>query len=115
MTTRWKKRPEGSNWGDFGPDDQIGRLNYLTPQKVLEGIAEVQEGRTFCLSIPLDYPGGNLLNPARHPPKRFATASSDGTERYLLPTSKALGDPDLTDVVNDDRVLIHTQYNDEET
>ncbi|MCH8138836.1 MAG: hypothetical protein IH926_07780 [Proteobacteria bacterium] len=23
---RWKHRPEGSNWGDFGPDDQIGRL-----------------------------------------------------------------------------------------
>jgi len=110
MTTRWKKRPDGSNWGDFGPDDQIGRLNLLTPQKVLEGIAEVKDGRTFCLSMPLDYPGGNLLNPARHPPKRFATASPDGTERYLLPTSKALGNPDLTDVVNDDRVLIHTQY-----
>jgi kynurenine formamidase len=110
MTTRWKKRPEDSNWGDFGPDDQIGRLNFLTPQKVLEGVKEVQEGRTFCLSMPLDYPGGNLLNPARHPPKRFATASPDGTERYLLPTAKVLGNDELTDVVNDDRVLIHTQY-----
>ena len=30
MTARWKRRPEGSNWGDFGPDDQIGRLNLLT-------------------------------------------------------------------------------------
>lgn len=110
MTARWKKRPDGSNWGEFGPDDQIGRLNYLTPQKVLEGIAEVREGRTFCLSMPLDYPGGNLLNPARHPPRRFATASPDGTERYLLATADALGNADLTDVVNDDRVLIHTQY-----
>ena len=26
---RWKRRPEGSNWGDFGPDDQVGRLNLL--------------------------------------------------------------------------------------
>jgi len=26
---RWKHRPEGSNWGDFGPDDQLGRLNPL--------------------------------------------------------------------------------------
>ena len=24
---RWKHRPEGSNWGDFGPDDELGRLN----------------------------------------------------------------------------------------
>jgi len=31
-TTRWKNRPEGSTWGDFGPDDQLGRLNLLTPK-----------------------------------------------------------------------------------
>lgn len=31
---RWTHRPEGSNWGDFGPDDQIGRLNLLTPERV---------------------------------------------------------------------------------
>ncbi|MFT7576311.1 MAG: kynurenine formamidase [Alphaproteobacteria bacterium] len=110
MTTRWKNRPEGSNWGDFGPDDQIGRLNFLTPEKVLQGIAEVKEGRTFCLSMPLDLPGGNLLNPARHPPRRYATASPDGVARYLLPVAEAVGNDELTDVVNDDCVLIHTQY-----
>lgn len=105
---RWKNRPEGSNWGDFGPDDQIGRLNLLTPEKVLQGIAEVREGRSFCLSLPLDLPGGNLLNNARHAPQRFATRTPDGTDRYLL----RLGDvnPDFFDVVNDDRVIIHTQY-----
>ena len=32
---RWLQRPEGSNWGDFGPDDQLVRLNLLTPEKVL--------------------------------------------------------------------------------
>jgi hypothetical protein len=25
---RWKHRPPNSNWGDFGPDDQLGTLNY---------------------------------------------------------------------------------------
>ena len=65
---RWVRRPEGSTWGDFGPDDQLGRLNLLTPAKVRQGVAEVREGRTFCLSLPLDYPGGNVLNPRRHPP-----------------------------------------------
>ena len=39
---RWKRRPEGSTWGDFGPDDQLGRLNLVTPEKVLQGIREVQ-------------------------------------------------------------------------
>ena len=65
---RWKHRPEGSTWGDYGPDDELGRLNLLTPAKVKEGLAEAREGITFCLSLPLDYPGGNLLNPRRHPP-----------------------------------------------
>ena len=27
---RWKRRPEGSTWGDWGDDDQLGRLNLLT-------------------------------------------------------------------------------------
>jgi kynurenine formamidase len=105
---RWKHRPEGSNWGDFGPDDQIGRLNLLTNAKVLQGIAEVREGRSFCLSLPLDLPGGNLLNDARHPPQRFATRTPAGTDRYLLQLSRT--NDEFSDVVNDDRVIIHTQY-----
>ena len=64
---RWKQRPPGSNWGDFGPDDQQGRMNLITPAKVRQGVAEVHEGITFCLSLPLDFPGGNVLNPRRHP------------------------------------------------
>ncbi|MEL6298329.1 MAG: cyclase family protein [Pseudomonadota bacterium] len=110
MTERWTNRPEGSNWGDFGDDDQCGRLNLITPEKVKQGIAEVQEGRTFCLSLPLDCPGGNVLNPARHPPVRYATMTPQGVPRSLVAARDAQGDPDLTDVVNDDRVLLHTQY-----
>jgi len=52
MTPRWKHRPEGSTWGDFGPDDQLGRPNLLTPEKVREGVAEVREGLRFCLGMP---------------------------------------------------------------
>jgi len=29
---RWVNRPEGSTWGDFGEDDQRGRINLLTPE-----------------------------------------------------------------------------------
>ena len=105
---RWKKRPEKSNWGDFGPDDEAGRLNLITPEKVLQGIAEVRDGRSFCLSLPLDYPGGNILHPARHPPKKRPTASPNGIERYLWPLSR--DNAELTDVVCDDQVLLHTQY-----
>ena len=50
---RWKRRPPGSTWGDWGPEDQIGRLNLLTPEKVLKGVAEVKEGfsASACRSI----------------------------------------------------------------
>jgi len=54
---RWSKRPEGSNWGDFGPDDQIGRLNLITPAHRIKAAEEVREGLAFCLSLPLDCPG----------------------------------------------------------
>jgi hypothetical protein len=57
--SRWKRRPEGSNWGDFGPDDQIGKMNLLTPEARLRAVREVEHGIAFCLSLPLDYPGGN--------------------------------------------------------
>jgi hypothetical protein len=27
MARRWKNLPDGANWGDLGPDDELGRLN----------------------------------------------------------------------------------------
>ena len=107
MKQRWKHRPAGSNWGEFGPDDQLGRLNLLTPAKVLQGVAEVKAGHSFCLSLPLDYPGGNVLNPSRFPPRRFAT-DNEGQPRFNYPLDAL--DPDWIDVVCDDAVLLHTQY-----
>ena len=68
MTKRWKQRPDGSTWGDWGDDDELGRINLLTPEKVLQGVREVQAGISFCLSLPLDFPGGTILNQRRHPP-----------------------------------------------
>src|SRR5437667_105111 len=34
MKPRWKQRPPGSNWGEFGPDDQRGRMNLVTREIV---------------------------------------------------------------------------------
>ena len=57
---RWKNRPQGSTWGDFGPDDQLGRLNLLTPEKVKQGIAEVKEGR-IRLNALVAHPNGTRV------------------------------------------------------
>ncbi|MGR7994006.1 cyclase family protein [Xanthobacter sp. NFM-26] len=104
---RWAQRPAGSNWGDFGPDDQLGRLNLLTPEKVLQGIAEVREGRTFCLSLPLDRPGGKALNPRRGPPVRSPTGPADKPRWNQCLCHDEAG---LLDVVCDDKVEIALQY-----
>lgn len=105
--SRWKQRPDGSTWGDFGPDDQLGRLNLITREKVLQGIAEVKVGQTFCLSLPLDYPGGNVLNARRFPPRR--TPTYRGEDPYINFPLKRL-DGQNTDVVSDDEVTICLQY-----
>ena len=68
MTKRWAHRPEGSTWGDWGEDDELGRINLITSEKVLEGVREVRAGKSFCLSLPLDFPGGSSLNQRRYPP-----------------------------------------------
>ena len=104
---RWVNRPEGSNWGDFGEDDQRGRINLLTPEKIKQGIAEVKEGIPFCLSLPLDYPGGNLLNPRRHPPViRPTLRNGRPNMNYKLFSDNT----DHSDVVSDDLVVMHLQY-----
>ena len=104
---RWQHRPPGSNWGDFGPDDQCGRMNLLTPEKVRQGIAEAREGLSFCLSLPLDYPGGNVLNPRRMPP---ALRPTSRTGQPNLNYQLQRDDPACTDVVSDDLVVLHLQY-----
>ena len=75
---RWKQRPEGSTWGDWGADDELGRINLLTPEKVLQGVREVEAGVSFCLSLPLDFPGGTALNQRRYPPVLAPTEDMRG-------------------------------------
>jgi kynurenine formamidase len=104
---RWVRRPEGSNWGDFGPDDQIGRMNLLTPEHRLRAIREVTHGETFTLSLPLDYPGGNALFEFRKEP-RFHHERRGPGHNYNYRLSNVCGC--FSDIVSDDAVLLYTQY-----
>ena len=109
MSKRWTVRPEGSTWGDFGEDDELGRLNLLTPERVVRAAAEIRTGKTFSLSLPLDYPGGAVLNPRRTPPVLEATSSPENpAPRYNYPLR--LDDPRHIDVGCDDRVHLTLQY-----
>lgn len=111
MTHRWKHRPPGSNWGDFGADDQLGSMNLVGPAQVRKGIDEAREGLTFSLSLPLDFPGGTALHPRRHAPRRFATlrgGKNEGEQCFCFALSRE--NPFYTDVYSDDVVVLHTQY-----
>jgi kynurenine formamidase len=46
-----------SNWGRWGPDDQRGTLNLITPDAVRRGAAAVRTGEAFSLAIPFDQTG----------------------------------------------------------
>ncbi|MET0962979.1 MAG: cyclase family protein [Noviherbaspirillum sp.] len=104
---RWTRRPEGANWGDFGPDDQLGRVNLIGSEQIIKGAAEVRAGRSFCLSLPLDLPGGNALNARRNPPQLQPTWRG---ETPMLNYGMDNLVPDSIDVVSDDQVLLCLQY-----
>ena len=40
-----------SNWGKWGPDDEVGSLNYLTAEQVLRGVASIRTGEVFTLQV----------------------------------------------------------------
>jgi kynurenine formamidase len=105
--SRWKQRPEGSTWGDFGADDMVGRLNLITPARRRLGLAEAVEGIAFCLSLPLNLPGGSVLNPRRSAPVLRPT-SVNGVPVMNRPLAAL--DPRATDVICDDQVTMCLQY-----
>jgi kynurenine formamidase len=108
MAQRWKVRPTHSNWGEFGDDDQIGRLNLITAERRRAAAAEIREGIAFCLSLPLDLPGGNLLVEQRHPPVRSIAPREEG--RHFVNFPLRYENDHWTDFVCDDAVTLYTQY-----
>src|SRR5262249_14162913 len=46
-----------SNWGKWGPDDQIGTLNYIIPADLVKAASLIRTGKAFALGIPLDRRG----------------------------------------------------------
>jgi len=99
---RWTRRPEGSNWGDFGPEDQVGRMNLITAEKRLEAAREIRDGRVFVLSLPLDFPGGDTEESSRRAPRLHSNAFQ-GHSLCNLPMS-------AKEICCDDRVLMSLQY-----
>jgi kynurenine formamidase len=113
VTKRWAQRPAGSTWGDWGEDDELGRINLLTTEKVLQGVGEVEAGISFCLSLPLDFPGGTALNQRRYPPVLAPTEDMRGNPHTFYNVHMSgmdEGGPRFIDVWADDTVTLSLQY-----
>src|SRR5437870_11107769 len=52
-----KKAEELKNWGKWGPDDELGVLNYITPQDIVNAARLVKKGKIFRLGLELDENG----------------------------------------------------------
>jgi len=56
------------NWGKWGPDDQRGTLNYITPADIVRAAGLVKRGAVFSLAIPFDAKGPQTNQPRRFNP-----------------------------------------------
>ena len=59
-----------SNWGKWGPDDEVGSLNYLGPEQVLAAASLISSGKVFTLQRLIGDPKGDPVWPGRTPAER---------------------------------------------
>jgi len=59
-----------TNWGKWGPDDEVGALNYLTAEEVLRGVRHIRQGSVFTLQRLIGDPKGDPVWPGRKPAVR---------------------------------------------
>lgn len=46
-----------SNWGRWGTNDELGTLNFLTPERVAAAAKCIRSGKTISMAIPMDQTG----------------------------------------------------------
>lgn len=58
-----------SNWGRWGPDDEIGTANFVTPDVVVRAASLVRRGQVLSLAVPLN--PRTPTDPSRPPMQHF--------------------------------------------
>ena len=70
--------PRGFDVGRLGRRRRARPHQPAHPREGPRRRAEVEAGISFCLSLPLDFPGGTALNQRRYPPRLAPTEDMDG-------------------------------------
>lgn len=81
---------EHHSWDVFGRSDELGTLNFLTPQIVRDAAQSVRSGEVVCLSLPLDLPSPALSGnrpPYRHDVTRTRGGRDDSISGFFLQCS----------------------------
>src|ERR1700704_4368357 len=81
---RWQK--ELSNWGRWGPDDELGTLNLITPAKRLQAAGLVREGVVISCARTIGW-GPAIYSPV--PARHFMLQSGEGEPAQALGRSGA--------------------------
>jgi len=77
-----------TNWGKWGPDDEVGALNYLTAAEVLRGVQHIKSGAVFTLQRLIGDPKGDPVWPGRSPAEKTMVldeSSWDGEDAPQFP------------------------------
>jgi kynurenine formamidase len=77
-----------TNWGKWGPDDEVGALNYLTAAEVLRGVQHIKSGAVFTLQRLIGDPKGDPVWPGRSPAEKTMVldeSSWDGADAPQFP------------------------------
>lgn len=81
MSTEWQKMSKRiSNWGRWGEHDQMGTLNFITPDKIAAAAALARTGKVFSLCIPIDGDGPMASNSVRRNPVHLMTLDGGDSE-----------------------------------
>src|SRR3954471_2712309 len=51
-----------SHWNKWGPNDEIGTLNHVTPQDIVDAGKLIKKGKAFALGLPFDQNGPQVGN-----------------------------------------------------
>ncbi len=57
-----------ANWGRWGPDDEVGALNFLSSEQVISAAALIRQGKVITLGAPVT--DADPVLPGRTPPRR---------------------------------------------
>jgi kynurenine formamidase len=86
--------PAGSSWGLWGEGDQLGTLNFLTPERVVRASTLVRTGKRFNLDYPVNafepYPSGTRHAAEHHTFANNAYHRDDYVDAFYMQSSSQI-------------------------